>query len=108
MTHSFPTRRSSDLQHAFVQAVRGLDNHPEHQAIAYVVDRKLHLSSEQVGKAWPECFRSVGEIVVEAGARATAGTSPRRHQLTKFATHFVCSRVKLGRASCRERVCQYV
>src|SRR3546814_9678854 len=41
-------------QHAFVQAVRGLDNHPEHQAIAYVVDRKLHLSSEQVGKAWPE------------------------------------------------------
>src|SRR3546814_5921544 len=101
MTHSFPTRRSSDLQHAFVQAVRGLDNHPEHQAIAYVVDRKLHLSSEQVGKAWPECFRSVGEIVVEAGARATAGTSPRRHQLAKFATHFVCSRVivaKLGRS----------
>src|SRR3546814_7403774 len=78
-------------QHAFVQAVRGLDNHPEHQAIAYVVDRKLHLSSEQVGKAWLECFRSVGEIVVEAGARATAGTSPRRHQLSKFATHFVCS-----------------
>src|SRR3546814_15645161 len=101
MTLSFPTRRSSDLPLPRVAVLPGgLDDQPHRILIAIdtdVVDGKdvaggLALLPQRLAAARPEM-----RFPRRDRRRERLGIHMRDHQ-----------HLEIGRASCRERVCQYV
>src|SRR3546814_12575995 len=102
MTHSFPTPRSSDLLilDDGILLVFGVDPYCAYHPIAY-------LGSAEIGGILRDVYSlSLSGLAAVVGSVLwLALTRTRWGMLLSTVIH---DREQIGRASCRERVCQYV
>src|SRR3546814_5061792 len=117
---------SSDLAQAFATISAGvarparIDGHPGPgnqmgNAVADLLDRSRDLVAEDHGLSQPHGAEAAVMIVVEIGAADAAGPDPDPHLarsggggVDSLDAQILRSVNEIGRASCRERVCQYV
>src|SRR3546814_17782763 len=102
MPHSFPPRRSSDLAR-----MAQYFHIPAPSIEVEALRRSIWSEQERAGLPLDEARREVA--IVES--RMIDGERSRRSELRAYAALYSdlwCDPRKIGRASCRERVCQYV
>src|SRR3546814_17857388 len=102
MTHSFPTRRSSDLNNAGV--VSGLPQFPDVDAarVRWIIDVNITSLVAATQIAVQAMRKRGGGVIVNTVSTVALGTGfyDAMYATTKAA--------EIGRASCGERVCTYV
>src|SRR3546814_15984368 len=106
MTHSFPTRRSADLGD-IVDYVR---TYPADSPLALETARYCLIDTLGCGLEaleYPACTKLLGPVVPGAPFSNGAKVPGTSFQLDPVQAAFNLG-AKLGRASCRERVCQSV
>src|SRR3546814_13397267 len=110
MTHSFPTRRSSDLREQWaVPLGRWFVRFLKNQGI-----EGQRLGMHSFRHNFQDRLREAGlhgtPIGQELAGRAKSGNTENSYG-SGFSTKALADamgRIEIGRASCRERVCQYV
>src|SRR3546814_16177265 len=111
MTHSVPTRRSSDLVagdvHAMIEFSRRVRNSIvglQSSGIAYTIPQKLDALTAHIWNSKAENGSSVTVVIAHILYGGPDDLLPERLWEAVADPKWK----QIGRASCRERVCQYV
>src|SRR3546814_18483899 len=119
MQTAFPQRRMYDListhsvervkKHYYVPAPRLIARKYRAVRAAWALARGEGLDSAQLGDAFYDQSHLIREIKRFAGATPGQLGKPTSYtEATTKGRKQLAGKVKIGRASCRERVCQYV
>src|SRR3546814_15169323 len=118
MTHSFPTRRSSDLGSPTGGGNFYVFKDTTEEERAAALKLIQFMTSPEQAAAWsiatgymgvsPAAYETEAlKAYTEAFPPALVARNQLEHAVAEFST-FETARVQIGRASCRERVCQEV